>query len=68
MKYNIGKTDRVLRVVIGTVLMIAGLALSGTAGIVMAGFGLIPLATGLVGNCPAYSILKINTCGTHKFN
>jgi len=25
--------------------------------------GLIPLLTGLVGFCPLYAILKINTCG-----
>ena len=68
MKTNIGKKDRILRVVVGCALMIAGVAVSGTAGMIMTGFGLIPLATGLVGNCPAYSIFKINTCKTQRFN
>jgi DUF2892 family protein len=68
MKCNIGKKERIFRVVIGCALMIGGFALSGTAGMIMAGFGLIPLGTGLVGNCPAYTILKINTCKTQRFN
>ena len=62
MKCNIGKKERILRVVVGSALMIGGIAVSGTAGIIMAGVGLIPLGTGLVGNCPAYSIFNINTC------
>jgi Inner membrane protein YgaP-like, transmembrane domain len=68
MKCNIGKKERIFRVVIGCALMIGGFALSGTAGMIMAGFGLIPLGTGLVGNCPAYTIFKINTCKTQRFN
>ncbi len=66
MKHNLGKKDRVFRVVVGGALMIGGFALSGTVGMVIAGIGLIPLATGLVGNCPAYSIFKINTCSIKK--
>ncbi len=68
MKHNIGKNDRILRGVVGCALVLGGLAISGTGGIIMAGIGLITLATGLVGNCPAYSIFNINTCKTQKFN
>jgi len=25
--------------------------------------GIVPLATGLLGSCPLYSVLGINTCG-----
>lgn len=67
MKHNIGRNDRILRVIVGSVLlMIAGIIVSGTAGIIMAGLGLIPLATGLIGNCPAYSIFNVNTCESQK--
>jgi DUF2892 family protein len=66
MKCNIGKKERVFRIFVGSILLIAGIAVSGTAGIIMAGLGLIPLATGLAGNCPAYSIFNVNTCKTQK--
>ncbi len=68
MKSNIGKSDRILRVIFGSVLIIAGIVISGTAGIVMASVGLIPLVTGLVGNCPAYSIFNVSTCKTPRFH
>lgn len=67
MKRNIGKNDRILRGVAGCALILGGLALSGTGGMVLAGFGLIPLATGLAGNCPAYSIFRIDTCKPRNF-
>ncbi len=66
MKHNIGNKDRVLRVVVGCALIAGGIVVAGTAGMIMAGIGLIPLGTGLVGNCPAYSIFKINTCNIKK--
>lgn len=68
MKCNIGKTDRKLRVVVGSVLIITGIVVSGTAGMIMAGVGLIPLLTGLAGNCPAYSIFNIKTCKIPRFH
>jgi uncharacterized membrane protein len=68
MKHNINKTERIIRVVVGSALIIGGIVVSGTAGIVMAGIGLIPIATGLIGNCPVYSIFNINTCKTQRFH
>jgi len=59
MKPNEGTIDRVLRVVVG--LGILSLALVGPQtpwGYV----GLVPLATGLIGFCPLYAMLGINTC------
>ncbi len=61
---NVGLTDRALRAVAGIVLIGYGTYLAGTAGIVMAAVGLIPLITGLIGKCPAYSLFNINTCDT----
>jgi hypothetical protein len=59
-KSNVGNIDRGLRIVVGVALL--GWALTG--GPVWSWIGLIPLATGLFGMCPAYSIFGINTCST----
>jgi Protein of unknown function (DUF2892) len=59
MKTNEGGIDRIVRIVAGLVLI--GLAYTGTVG--MWGYiGVVPLATGLIGWCPAYTLLGMNTC------
>lgn len=62
MKFNVGGIDRILRIGVGAVLIVW--AVSG--GPVWAWIGFLPLATGLVGVCPAYSLLKIDTCTKRK--
>lgn len=60
MKKNVGQIDRWIRIALGIVLLSLLVFLSGPArwiGLI----GLVPLITGLVGSCPIYSILKINT-------
>lgn len=59
MKSNVGGIDRILRIVVGAVLVL--LAASGQVG-AWGWIGLLPLATGLVGWCPPYGLLGINTC------
>ena len=59
MKFNVGTVDRVLRIVVGLVLI--GLAATGTVGL-WGWIGVVPLATGLFRFCPAYTLLGINTC------
>ncbi len=59
MKANEGNLDRLLRIAAGVVLL--GLAVTGTLG-PWAYIGLVPLATGLLGWCPLYTVLGINTC------
>jgi hypothetical protein len=63
MKHNAGSLDRILRIVAGLVLI--GLAATGTVGI-WGWIGVVPLATGLFGFCPAYTLLGINTCPMNK--
>jgi hypothetical protein len=63
MTKNIGGTERVLRVVAGLVLV--ALAATGQLG-AWAWLGLVPIATGVVGWCPPYSLLGINTCKNRK--
>jgi hypothetical protein len=64
MTCNIGKTDRILRVVSGALLIGVAFYLAGTVGIALGIIGSIPLLTGLVGYCPAYMLFKIDTCKT----
>ncbi len=54
---NTGFFDRFLRVFVGAIL----LSLAIFAGWVWGYIGLIPLLTGVIGFCPIYPILKVNT-------
>ena len=63
MTSNVGGIDRILRIVLGLVLI--GLTLNGTIG-VWGWLGVVPLATGAIGWCPPYAIFGWNTCSTKK--
>jgi hypothetical protein len=63
MTVNVGNVDRNLRIVAGIVLI--ALAATGTIG-VWGYIGVLPLLTGLLRTCPAYSLLGVDTCGTKK--
>jgi hypothetical protein len=65
MKANVGGIDRVLRIVVGLVLI--ALAATGTVGI-WGWIGVVPLLTGLIRWCPAYPLLGINSCPMKKSN
>lgn len=60
---NVGGLDRGLRIVVGLVLI--ALAATGTVGW-WGWIGVVPLLTGLMGGCPAYALLGVNTCPTRK--
>ncbi len=55
--------ERALRVVVGLVAIALVFVGPKTPWGLL---GLVPLATGLVGTCPVYSIFGINTCPTAK--
>lgn len=55
MKNNIGVTDRTVRITVGVSLLVWAF----TGGPVWAYLGLLPLLTGLVRWCPAYSLLGL---------
>jgi hypothetical protein len=63
MKKNIHSIERVIRILVGTGL--TALAFVGPANHWFL-LGLIPLATGLIGWCPPYALLGINTCNIGK--
>jgi hypothetical protein len=63
MKINESALDRIIRVVLGVVLLVLGWGgiVDGTLGLIFKILGFLPLLTGLVGFCPLYSLLKIKT-------
>ncbi len=63
MTSNVGSVDRMVRIVIGLVLI--GLTLSGTIGI-WGWLGVVPLATGAIGWCPPYAMFGFSTCAMKK--
>ena len=58
LKYNVGKTDRIIRIVLG-ILLVGNVfyALQHPIGWI----GVILLITGILGICPLYSLLGFNT-------
>ena len=63
MKSNVGGLDRMARIGAGAALI--GLAAAGIVG-VWGWIGVVPLATGLMGWCPAYTLLGFNSCPMKK--
>ena len=63
MKKNVGSVERAIRIITG--IAILSLAFVGPQS-PWAYFGIIPLATGLMGWCPAYALLGISTCKNCK--
>lgn len=63
MKANVGGVDRVVRIVAGIVLLALVFVLQSEDGLWLWGLvGIVPLATGLMNWCPAYSLFGMSTC------
>lgn len=63
MNKNVGGIDKIIRIIIGLLLII----LAATDYIGWWGWlGMIPLATGVFSRCGLYSLLGINTCPMKK--
>ena len=62
MQANVGSVDKTIRIVVGIAMIAAGVVYQNVWGAV----GLVPLATALMGWCPPYSLLGINTCSLKK--
>jgi hypothetical protein len=58
MKANMGGIDRALRIIVGAVLVALVFVGPQTP---WGWIGLVPLATALMGYCPAYSLLGLRT-------
>ena len=60
---NEGNLDRILRVIVGAaVISLVFVGPQSAWGWV----GLVPLITGLVGNCPVYSLFGISSCSSQQ--
>ena len=58
MKCNTGKTDRVLRVILGLVIIAIGWFYQSWWGVI----GIIPVFTATIGWCPVYLPFGLSTC------
>jgi hypothetical protein len=62
MEKNIGKTDKLIRVVAGLVIIALGFYFKSWWGLI----GLVPLLTASISWCPLYIMLGCSTCKTKK--
>jgi hypothetical protein len=62
MKCNVGKTDRLFRIILGVVIILAGVYFQSWWGAV----GLVPILTGSIRWCPAYLPFGFSTCEADK--
>jgi len=58
MKCNVGKTDRIIRVILGAWIVAIGVYLKSWWGAI----GVIPIITAAIGWCPAYLPFGISSC------
>ena len=58
MKNNVGKTDRIIRVILGAGIIAVGVYVQSWWGAI----GVIPLFTASIGWCPAYLPFGISSC------
>lgn len=65
-KTNVGGIDRVLRIIVGLVLLTLFFLYPDASWRYAALIGIVPLATGLLGTCPLYSLFGMSTCPVKK--
>ena len=58
MKKNIGKTDKIIRVILGLAIGAVGIYFQSWWGLL----GLIPILTAIIGTCGLYLPFGISTC------
>ena len=58
MKENVGSGDKITRILIGVVIVAAGIYYETWLGLI----GIIPVATGMIKFCPLYALFGISTC------
>jgi hypothetical protein len=64
MKCNLGKTDRIVRGIIGVAIIAIGVYYQSWWGAI----GVLPLLTAFVGFCSLYTPLKLSTIKIHDVN
>jgi hypothetical protein len=68
MKKNMGSVDRIIRLVLAAVFAILFFTntVTGTFGIILLVLAVVFILTSLVGFCPLYTIVGMNTCSVKK--
>lgn len=62
MKKNAGILDRLIRIVLAIVIIIAGFYYQSLWALI----AVIPLVSGITGFCPLYAAFDISTCGVQQ--
>lgn len=65
-KKNVGPLDRALRIAAGVVLLALFFLYPEAPWRWWTLIGIVPLATGLLSNCPLYSVLGVSTCPARR--
>lgn len=68
MKHNMGKADRIARVLLAGLMAILYFTgtVTGTLGTIFLVVAAIFLLTSLIGFCPLYAIFRFSTCGVKR--
>ena len=61
MKQNVGKTDKLIRMLLGFAIIALGMYFETWWGFA----GVVPLVTAFTGFCPLYSLFGVNTSKTN---
>jgi len=62
LKKNVGNLDRIVRLVLGVVLLGAFFAMPDASYRWFLLIGVVPLVTSLMGSCPLYTVFGLSTC------
>lgn len=63
MTANVGTLDRIIRIIVGLLLIGVALGVFGPDYQSVWGWiGVIPIATAIFGFCPVYRLIGVNTC------
>lgn len=62
MKKNVGKSDKVIRYILGILIITVGIMYNSWWGVI----GIIPIFTAALGWCPLYSIINTSTKKENK--
>lgn len=57
MNTNVGGADKIIRIILGVAVILAGIFFQSWWGLV----GIVPLLTALLNFCPAYTLLGVST-------
>jgi hypothetical protein len=68
MKTNVGNIDRIIRIVLAIILagLYFGGIVEGTIGIIILVLAAVFTLTAIVGFCPLYTLVGLNTCPAKK--